>query len=151
MRVALGEAAFEAATAEGGALSFWEFLDEALVGLEEVATGFAVVPSGPVEHIPRESGLLTPRALEVLALVANGPSNKAIAAPHYVSPNTVKTHVASLLHKLDAESCRQLPAIAAGAAQRLTAPVLQRLASHLPDVPVRRRCMLPPCPASPDG
>ena len=49
----------------------------------------------------------------VLALVAEGRSNKAIAEALFVSPNTVKTHVASLLNKLHAESRVQLAAIAA--------------------------------------
>jgi DNA-binding CsgD family transcriptional regulator len=49
----------------------------------------------------------------VLALVAEGRSNKAIAEALYVSPNTVKTHVASLLHKLGAQTRVQLAAIAA--------------------------------------
>ncbi len=48
----------------------------------------------------------------MLALVAGGRSNKAIAEALYVSPNTVKTHVTSLLHKLDAESRVQLAVIA---------------------------------------
>jgi DNA-binding NarL/FixJ family response regulator len=55
---------------------------------------------------------LSPREREVLALVAAGQTNKAIAEALYVSPNTVKTHVASLLHKLQADSRVQLAAIA---------------------------------------
>ena len=49
----------------------------------------------------------------MLALVAAGQTNKAIASALYVSPNTVKTHVTSLLHKLQAERRVQLAAIAA--------------------------------------
>jgi DNA-binding NarL/FixJ family response regulator len=49
----------------------------------------------------------------VLALVAEGRSNKAIAAALFISPNTVKTHVASLLNKLGADSRVQLAAFAA--------------------------------------
>jgi DNA-binding NarL/FixJ family response regulator len=55
---------------------------------------------------------LSPREREVLALVAVGRSNKAIAEALFVSPNTVKTHVASLLNKLHADSRVQLAAIA---------------------------------------
>jgi ATP/maltotriose-dependent transcriptional regulator MalT len=49
----------------------------------------------------------------VLALVAEGRSNKAIAEALFVSPNTVKTHIASLMTKLHADSRAQLAAIAA--------------------------------------
>ena len=58
-------------------------------------------------------GLLSPREREVLALLAEGRSNKAIAAALFVSPNTVKTHVASLLTKLGADNRAQLAIIAA--------------------------------------
>jgi DNA-binding NarL/FixJ family response regulator len=54
----------------------------------------------------------------VLALVAEGHSNRAIAEALFVSPNTVKTHVASLLRKHDASSRAQLAALAAGMAMR---------------------------------
>ena len=52
------------------------------------------------------------REQEVLALVAKGRTNKEIAEELYVSPNTVKTHVASLLNKLQARSRVRLAAIA---------------------------------------
>jgi DNA-binding NarL/FixJ family response regulator len=56
---------------------------------------------------------LSPREREVLALVAEGRSNKAIAEELYVSPNTVKTHVAAILTKLEVETRVQLAALAA--------------------------------------
>lgn len=45
---------------------------------------------------------LSARELEVLHELAAGRSNKEIAARLHVSPNTVKTHVANLLAKLEA-------------------------------------------------
>ncbi len=45
---------------------------------------------------------LTPRELEVLALLAEGASNKTIARRLGISVHTAKFHVGSLLDKLDA-------------------------------------------------
>jgi DNA-binding NarL/FixJ family response regulator len=55
---------------------------------------------------------LSPREREVLSLVAEGYSNKVIAGKLFVSPNTVKSHVASLLNKLHADSRVELATIA---------------------------------------
>lgn len=53
---------------------------------------------------PSESVLqredLTQRELEVLALVAQGMTNREIAEALFVSPKTVKTHVSNMLSKL---------------------------------------------------
>jgi DNA-binding NarL/FixJ family response regulator len=43
---------------------------------------------------------LTPRELEVLGLIAEGRSNKAICAKLFLSPKTVETHVNSIFLKL---------------------------------------------------
>jgi DNA-binding NarL/FixJ family response regulator len=61
---------------------------------------------------PGVNSALSPRERDVLALIAAGQTNKAIAEALYVSPNTVKTHVSSLLHKLQADTRVQLAAIA---------------------------------------
>lgn len=45
---------------------------------------------------------LTPRELDVLALMAEGASNKAIARQLGISVHTAKFHVGSILDKLDA-------------------------------------------------
>ena len=47
---------------------------------------------------------LTPRELEVLALLAEGTSNKLIGRRLGISAHTAKYHVASLMEKLDAVS-----------------------------------------------
>ncbi len=44
---------------------------------------------------------ISDREFEVLELIANGRSNKEIAARLGVSPNTIKTHVARLYEKLE--------------------------------------------------
>jgi DNA-binding CsgD family transcriptional regulator len=56
---------------------------------------------------------LTPRELEVLSLLAEGASNKAIARRLAISVHTVKFHIASLLEKLDAEGRTEAVALAA--------------------------------------
>ena len=45
---------------------------------------------------------LTPREIDVLALLAEGASNKTIAKLLGISVHTAKFHVSSLLEKLDA-------------------------------------------------
>ena len=107
-RAVLGEERFAAAEAAGSALTFDEVLDEAIAALDVVEAGAAVAAevSAQSEHV------LSPREREVLALVAEGRSNKEIAAALFVSLNTVKTHVTSLLTKLDAENRAQLAVLA---------------------------------------
>jgi DNA-binding CsgD family transcriptional regulator len=61
-----------------------------------------VVPSTAVSPSADGDVPLTPRELEVLALLAEGASNKVIARRLGISVHTAKFHVASLLDKLDA-------------------------------------------------
>lgn len=62
---------------------------------------------------------ISPRELEVLELLAQGLANKEIAARLFVSPNTVKTHIARLYQKL--EVSRRTQAILAARKLRLIA------------------------------
>ena len=59
-----------------------------------------------VEAAPAEDGggSLTAKELEVLALLAQGHSNKQIARALYVSDATVKTHLQHIYGKLDVQS-----------------------------------------------
>jgi DNA-binding CsgD family transcriptional regulator len=113
-RAILEAAANAAAEAAEQALAVAVALDQALAQLEEHDPHeVSVALASNADSVPRTPlGELSPREREVLALVARGYSNKDIANALYVSPNTVKTHVASLLHKLDAETRAQLAAIA---------------------------------------
>ena len=60
-----------------------------------------------------DSVALTPREMQVLALIAEGASNKAIARRLAISVHTVKFHIASLLDKLDADGRAEAVAQAA--------------------------------------
>lgn len=62
---------------------------------------------GPGAH-PSPALELTERELEVLRLVAEGLSNREIAARLVISEKTVKTHVSSLLSKLELEDRTRL-------------------------------------------
>jgi len=58
---------------------------------------------------------ITPRELEILVLIAEGLSNREIAARLFVSENTVKTHSSRLFEKLDARRRTQAVQIAKAA------------------------------------
>ncbi len=80
--------------------------------LNAIAAGLLVVDPGqrdllatPPDATPAELlEPLTPREEDVLALLADGLTNRAIARQLAISENTVKFHVQSLLGKLDAQS-----------------------------------------------
>ncbi|MCW2632111.1 MAG: LuxR family transcriptional regulator, partial [Pseudonocardia sp.] len=57
---------------------------------------------------------VTPREVEVLALLGHGLSNRDIAARLYLSPRTVEKHVENLSRKIAARSRNELIAYAAG-------------------------------------
>ncbi len=67
----------------------------------EAAT-VAVVSRDPQTTVEPHGIDLTPRERDVLALMAEGASNKAIARQLGISVHTAKFHVGSLLDKLDA-------------------------------------------------
>jgi DNA-binding NarL/FixJ family response regulator len=73
----------------------------------------AVVTDAVATDAPPNGGSLTPRELEVLAAMADGASNKAIARRLGISFHTAKFHVAAILAKLDADSRTEAVARAA--------------------------------------
>jgi len=65
------------------------------------------VAASPVQPAA-QAGNLTDRELEVLRLIASGLSNRQISEALFISEKTVKTHVSSLLGKLDLNDRTQL-------------------------------------------
>lgn len=77
-----------------------------VVDIELATASLAAVLPPPAEADASEAGL-TAREREVLALLAQGLSNKSIARRLSVSIHTIKFHVNSILSKLDADSRTQ--------------------------------------------
>jgi DNA-binding CsgD family transcriptional regulator len=76
-----------------------------LVGHGEAADAVVVLPLGRSPQAEPQADVevsLTPREMEVLALLAEGASNKMIARRLGISVHTAKFHVGSLIDKLDA-------------------------------------------------
>jgi non-specific serine/threonine protein kinase len=96
-RQALGDA-FEAEWAAGHALSYDDVFAEALAALAVWAAMPDALASGDAPPAPD----LTSREREVLALVAEGRTDREIAALHRTSPRTVSVHVGQILAKLGA-------------------------------------------------
>jgi non-specific serine/threonine protein kinase len=98
-RAALGERAYQAAFARGEALS----LDEAVArALDEPPA-----PAPPAEDAPAP---LTRREEQVAALIAQGRSNREIAAALVISQRTAESHVEHILDKLGFGSRAQVAA-----------------------------------------
>ena len=74
-----------------------------LVGKDDEPDALVVAALGASTELEANIAL-TARELEVLALLAEGASNKLIARRLGISAHTAKYHVASLLEKLDAVS-----------------------------------------------
>ena len=117
VRRRLGKQAFAAALAAGREMSVQRAVEEALAG--EPAPGgsapgrVARGPAGP-------GGSLTQREQEVAALIAEGRSNREIAAALVITLGTAANHVQHILNKLGLHSRAQIAAWAVG--QRVRPP-----------------------------
>jgi len=92
--------------------------NQIILAIKGVINGLAVLPrellatlingASPVDELLDRNDAgpapLTPRELEVLAAMADGASNKAIARRLGISFHTAKFHVAAILAKLNADS-----------------------------------------------
>lgn len=84
--------------------------DDIVAGVRSVAAGVPALAPAIAEHVLRrlrgghaangQPGALTTRELEILAHVAEGRSNKAIAKVLHISEATVKTHLLHAFEKL---------------------------------------------------
>lgn len=88
LRRALGDEAFATAWAEGAELSLVD------------AVAYATRARGDRRRPAIGWDSLTPTELTVVSLVVEGLTNKAIAERMYISPGTVKTHLAHIFAKL---------------------------------------------------
>jgi DNA-binding NarL/FixJ family response regulator len=109
----LASASRATAWAEGQQMTWDEMMAHALEpAVARGAPSFAGRAAGP--------GKLSRREREVLALVAEGQSNREIAAALIISENTAKYHVAQLLNKLGAGS--RAEAVTRAVSEGLLAP-----------------------------
>jgi two-component system nitrate/nitrite response regulator NarL len=109
-------------------------LPQLVSAIREVLEGQLVVPhrlatrrrNGESEEVTLLASQLTTREREVLALLASGANSSEIARALTVSPNTVRTHVQSILAKLQVHS--RLEAVAFATRHHLLANPTSTLA-----------------------
>ncbi len=108
-RASLGTVRFEMLWATGRSRDVQEAIDIAMAAVR--AAELQNVPAAPA---PARRGRfdLTPRELQVLALVASGLSDGEIATSLVISKKTVSVHVSSIKAKLGASSRVKIASIA---------------------------------------
>jgi ATP/maltotriose-dependent transcriptional regulator MalT len=108
----LGEAAYAAAWAAGHALTLEEAIAEALRVPAEAPPETPDQAEQPVSTMPDRLGSLTSRERQVLVLIAQGASNRAIAEKLVITERTAEIHVSNILGKLGVTSRTQAAAYA---------------------------------------
>jgi ATP/maltotriose-dependent transcriptional regulator MalT len=105
-RMVLDTHLWETAWAEGRRIEPEQAIAYALDEHHSFGGVGSIVPQAPASPVcpPANPAELTSREVEVLRLIAEGASNRAIAAQLVISLHTVKRHVAHVLAKLDAAS-----------------------------------------------
>lgn len=98
----IGPAAFAAEREQGAAMTFTAALSEARLPIPGLPSTHVPSPRAGLERAA--SPRLTRREREVLHLVAEGRSNRAIAEALHISVPTVKRHLATIYGKLNVSS-----------------------------------------------
>lgn len=109
LRCVLGDDAYAAALHRGTSLS----LDQAIA----YALGEQAAAASPAPSLTRGPGVLTRRERQVAGLIAQGLSNKEIAARLVIAPRTAEGHVERILTKLGFTSRTQIATWAAAREQ----------------------------------
>jgi predicted ATPase len=109
----LGEPAFTRLWTEGLAMTGDEAVTLALCAPDADGGTVSLAAVSTDEPALAVRGTLTARERQVVALLAGGRSNKAIAGELFISPATVARHVANILAKLGFTSRTQIAAWAA--------------------------------------
>ena len=117
-RARLGDTAFSAAAGKGELMSLQEAVSFALE--EKVIRSAA-------ETQPRGLSTLSRREAETASLVAQGLSNKAVAAKLMISERTVDSHVLNILNKLGIQSRTEIASWVARHQDSVPASALSRI------------------------
>lgn len=80
--------------------------------LEKIIADQTIVQPPTLQDLPPGFTDLTPREKEVLRLIAQGASNKEIAATLFLSDGTVRNHISNILRRLDLRDRTQAAIIA---------------------------------------